>query len=252
MKNPLSPEQKYLRDSIIRSLIEVAEKNWPFFESFRVFDQGKVWSKKTTPSERTVMWCLFWNREDASFPANEFLEMKWMINDLFRPDILTYQKTEYAFFHPVQQGSIILNGKNVWYLWVVHPMVLESIKLPAHGQLVVCEIDMDAYLSFSLQKTQEEKAYESLQDQIIRKDLSVLVPRQQWFGLVAQILQDIPSITSVTLFDIYEGDGIPSDKKSISVSFKIHRTQQITSEEIQQIMQTAIQKLEEQWVTLRK
>jgi len=45
MANGLNPEWKYLRPTMIGSLLEVIEKNAPFFDTIKIVDIGNVWSK---------------------------------------------------------------------------------------------------------------------------------------------------------------------------------------------------------------
>jgi phenylalanyl-tRNA synthetase beta chain len=44
--NPLNPEQKYLRHSLIPGLIKNAEKNRNYFDEFKIFEIGKVFAEK--------------------------------------------------------------------------------------------------------------------------------------------------------------------------------------------------------------
>jgi len=45
LKNPIAPELKYLRNSLIFNFLEVFEKNIHFFENIKIFDIGKIWVK---------------------------------------------------------------------------------------------------------------------------------------------------------------------------------------------------------------
>lgn len=250
MKNPLSPEQRYLRNTIIRSLVEIAEKNGPFFDTISVFDQWKVRSKVHWWHEKTVIWCLFWLKEKSTFENNQLLSMKGMIAELLWTSRITYVPTNYDHFHPVQQWTIQVDWKAIGSLWVLHPLILDQCKLPPHGQLVVCEIDFLSYVE--IMKSSSTSWYESLQDQILWKDLSVLVPKSVWFGNVSAILLNIENITDVKVFDLYAWDGIPEDKKSIGVSLKISWKESLSSEQIQQTLQAWIEALQAEWIELRQ
>lgn len=45
LQNPLNPEFPYLRDQMSYNLLPIAQKNSKFFDTFKLFDIGKVWTK---------------------------------------------------------------------------------------------------------------------------------------------------------------------------------------------------------------
>lgn len=45
LQNPLNPEFPFLRDSMLENLLPIAVKNSKFFDQFKIFDIGKVWTK---------------------------------------------------------------------------------------------------------------------------------------------------------------------------------------------------------------
>jgi len=38
MENPLTPEQRFVRNTMLWSLLEIIEKNAPFFDEIKLFD----------------------------------------------------------------------------------------------------------------------------------------------------------------------------------------------------------------------
>ena len=44
MENTITPEQRYLRPTMIPSMLEVLEKNAPFYDTLRLFDCGNTWT----------------------------------------------------------------------------------------------------------------------------------------------------------------------------------------------------------------
>jgi phenylalanyl-tRNA synthetase beta subunit len=45
IKNPIDLDKPYLRDDLDYVLINYVSKNSKFFEDFKIFDIGRVWSK---------------------------------------------------------------------------------------------------------------------------------------------------------------------------------------------------------------
>jgi phenylalanyl-tRNA synthetase beta subunit len=46
LKNPIDLEKPYMRNNLDYILINYIAKNSKFFENFKIFDIGRVWSKK--------------------------------------------------------------------------------------------------------------------------------------------------------------------------------------------------------------
>jgi len=51
LQNPVNPEAPYMRDDLIYSLLAHTAKNSKFFDSFKMFDIGKIWNKSVTSNE---------------------------------------------------------------------------------------------------------------------------------------------------------------------------------------------------------
>lgn len=47
LQNPLNPECPYLRDKMLYNFLGIAQKNSKFFDSFKIFDIGKVRNRNT-------------------------------------------------------------------------------------------------------------------------------------------------------------------------------------------------------------
>jgi len=72
-------------------------------------------------------------------------------------------------------------------------------------------------------KSQGEKTYtyESLQDQIIRRDLCFVVDTNKDFETVISAVKKVPEVKEVEVFDVYAGKNLGDDKKSVSIKIKI-------------------------------
>jgi phenylalanyl-tRNA synthetase beta subunit len=92
-----------------------------------------------------------------------------------------------------------------------------------------------------LQEQQKNsRTYKTLQDQLIRKDISFVLPREGNYGQISDALLNVEEIAEVKLLDLYAGGSLADDEKSISLSFLIEGDGTITNEQISAIMQKAI------------
>jgi phenylalanyl-tRNA synthetase beta subunit len=45
LQNPVNPDAPYMRDDMVYGLLAHTAKNSKFFDTFKLFDIGKVWEK---------------------------------------------------------------------------------------------------------------------------------------------------------------------------------------------------------------
>ena len=74
-----------------------------------------------------------------------------------------------------------------------------------------------------LTKNQSEHiyTYETLQDQIIRRDLCFVIDANKSFDAVISAVKNVPEVKEVEVFDVYAGKNLGEDKKSVSIKIKI-------------------------------
>jgi phenylalanyl-tRNA synthetase beta chain len=66
-----------------------------------------------------------------------------------------------------------------------------------------------------------QSKYDTLSEQIVWKDLSFVINKVDSYDKIVDIVKKINEIDDVKVFDIYAGENLPDDKKSISISIKI-------------------------------
>lgn len=257
LENPLSPEQSVLRQNMRRSLLDVIIKNGQFFETVRCFDIGRVWNKqRNDANEHTMLGFALWQKQpNDQEHIHPFLEAKGIVIDLMsqrwlkgKSDFVT---TDHAYAHPKQQVTITLNGKTIGSILTIHPSYLEANKLPARSIAVVAELDLSIAQWLLPKKRNLSVNYQSLQDQIISRDLSFLLERTTAYWTVTRAIQKCKEINSVRVFDLYQGNNLPEDKKSISLEIRIHGDGSLQQDDINAIMNKAIKEAESVGAVLR-
>lgn len=136
----------------------------------------------------------------------------------------------------------------------VHAYTNQQLKLPAQSIVVLGEVSIDALLTLSdhHDDSRQIRSYETIQDQLIWRDLSFVIDRDQEYGIIVDAIRKIDQIGDVSIFDLYAWDHLPHDKKSIWLRFKISGDGSMTTKQINQIMDDAIQQAKQLWAELRK
>ncbi len=127
---------------------------------------------------------------------------------------------------------------------------MKQQKLPETAQLCCLTLNLEL-LKPLINQTQHEQEYETLQDQILWRDLSFVINANEDFGTIVMTLEKMKEIAAVKVFDLYQGENLGTGKKSISVQIKIKGDGTMTSDAINTVMQTAIRKIEATGAQLR-
>lgn len=93
--------------------------------------------------------------------------------------------------------------------------------------------------------------YETLQDQIIYRDLCFVLDESQDFGTILNPIKALPQIEEIEIFDLYQGENLPQGKKSVALTMKIKGDGTLKTEQINEIMNSAIKEAEKNGGQLR-
>ena len=267
LKNPIDTDKPYLRDDIDYIMINYVTKNCKFFDEFRLFDLGRIWSKKYDVKnekakfanefvwERLKFAGMYYQKSTKTWEDDLLLLAKWDIDKLFATLGLSweisYKKTDKKAYHPKKQWNILFNGKEVWFLWTIHPLILKNYKIPETANLVYLSLDLHSINELLKSTDYVVDGYETLHDQIVWRDLCFVVDEVVDYGTVLDVAKNVHGVSDLEVFDLYKGTNLPEWKKSIAFKIKI-KWENMQTEEINAVMDKVIRKVEATWAKLRE
>jgi phenylalanyl-tRNA synthetase beta chain len=143
-----------------------------------------------------------------------------------------------AWFHPGRSGTLQFGPKNIiGYFGEVHPRVLEELDVA--GPVVAFEITLDDIPAPKAKPTKTKGKLEMSDFMPLERDFAFIVDRSVKAGDILRAAQgaDKALISDATIFDIYEGTGIPDGKKSVAVSVTLQpREKTLTDADIEAVM----------------
>ena len=244
--NPISSDLNVLRSSIFSNLIIYLKKNLdrgikdislfeigPIFHGNKPGQQkivltglrsGKVSRYNWLENERLVD--VFDAKRDA---IQSIVEVGFDQNKLYIDD-----KTP-NYYHPGKSGAIYLskNENNpVAYFGEIHPNILKKIDIKTEA-LMGIEIYLDN-IKQTTKKLKDQKALYKYSDyQKSERDFAFVIDKNFKVQDLVNIISDIDKnlIRSVKVFDVYEGDKIPNDKKSIALNVTIQSSEKTLKDE---------------------
>ena len=258
IKNPLSEEWVYMRDYIFPSLVQNAvnninrnEKDVFLFEVAKVFIPGSG----ELPTERLKLGLLItgevpeglWNRREV-----DFYDLKGVVESLseFLRVPLEFKATDsYRFLHPGQSAEVLLGEKPVGFIGKLHPDVNEAFDVKE--EIFVGEVDLEELLEASKKVEPRFKPIPKFPP--VMRDIAILVDRETPVAEIEKVIRERAKfLEKVTLFDVYEGKGIPEGKKSVAFSLTFRAPDRtLSDEEVNRILSAIIDSLAKIGATLR-
>jgi phenylalanyl-tRNA synthetase beta chain len=249
LANPMSSEQSVMRTTLLTGLADAAKKNisrqqtsGQLFEVGLVFDtsakdQGLVQKVK-------VAGALWGRRQDENWCETadkvDFFDVKGNVEALcawagISVDVAT---TQDVALHPGQSAQLTLNGEVVGRIGRLHPVIEKHLGLP---EVFVFELDGQAMMARPSRRHHGVSKFPS-----VRRDLAVVVRRDVTASEVVATVSNIlnENCIDIMLFDVYQGEGIDSNEKSLGLGLTLQsQTTTLNEEEINALAEQATQAL---------
>ena len=234
--NPISSELGVLRNSIFSNLIMYMNKNLDRgIKDMSIFEIGPVFTGPNPGEQNTVVCGLSagkkfrssWIDKDRNIDVFDIKKdiVQTLIETGYNSDKFFIDSETPNYYHPGKSGRLFLNkGKDkvAAYFGEIHPNILKKIDMKTES-LVGFEIFLDnlklpkktlnnqktKYTISDYQKSERDFAF------IINKDVNV----QDLINAISSVDQNL--ISNIKVFDVYEGENIPENKKSIAISVTI-------------------------------
>ena len=252
--NPITPERRVLRRSLLASVLEVAEKN-ARAESISFFELGSVFepSKNGLPNEPRKLALVMtglrtataWDVKDSS--ALDFFDMKGrielLLSGLRYADVVYTATDSAAHLHPGKAAEVKINGQVVGAFGELHPLAKEKYEF-GPAPVTVAEFDLD-----SLRKMNPTYGIKPVADvPPVLEDIAIIVdesvPADRIEALIRQTGGKI--LTDVRLFDVYRDEKLGAGKKSLAYSLTYQSNKTMTDADVAAIRNKIVKRLEQE------
>ena len=211
--NPINEDLSVMRTTLAPSMLHAVSRNQKKGNlEGKLFEVASRFIPKNLPlteypeEKQTLSLAIFGEKYD-------FYTLKGLANavaDSFFTKF-KYEPCEKPFLHPYQTASIKEGDTVIGYLGKVAYEVAEKLDLRTDAYIL--EIDLDYLYALDT-----KAAYKPLSKfASVNRDLALLTDKNITCGEVEDTIKDACKyITGVKLFDVYEGENIPADKKSLA------------------------------------
>ncbi len=243
--NPISSDLDVLRNSIFSNLTSYLKKNLDRgFKDVSLFEIGPIFKDNKPGEQLTVIGAiksgkisrLNWNEENRSvdlFDAKKDVIQTLVEAGYDRQNLFVREKSP-SYYHPGKSGSVYLDKDDidpVAFFGEIHPNIIKKINIKTEA-LIGFEIYLD-YLKDKKLKLKDLKSQFKFSDyQKSDRDFAFVVDKhfkaQDLIDIISSIDESL--IKSVKIFDVYEGENIPKDKKSIALNVTIQSSKKTLEE----------------------
>lgn len=246
--DPLAEERNALRYSLIPSMIKIYEYNKSREnKDICIFEMGKGFFKKGNEYGENQKIVALMTGEyylGVGNKANvDFYIIKGVVEELL--DYLGYEN-RYSFiipknipneFHPGQTAEINVNGESVGIVGKIHPSICKDA-------VYVMEINLDKLLA---KKVGRMKYKEISKFPNVKKDVAFVMDKNIPSSDIEKVIKKAGGrlLTNIEVFDVYTGENVGKDEKSIAYSLTFNDSKKtLTEDEVTSIFEKIISSVE--------
>jgi phenylalanyl-tRNA synthetase beta chain len=257
LANPIAAELSDMRPSLVPGLALAAQKNGDRgFPDVALFEVGQIFTGDRPQDQLTAAATVRCGTAKAAAAGRHWSGSAGTV-DVFdaKADALAVlaaagapvDKLQVvpggpAFLHPGRSGTIQLGPKLVlgWF-GELHPATLEA--LDVQGPLAASEVILERVPEQKARTTRTKPKLELSPFQPVLRDFAFVVDRNVTADAIVRAAEgaDKSLIAAVEVFDLYEGKGIETGKKSIAIAVTIQpRDKTLTDAEIEAVAKKII------------
>lgn len=251
--NPLSQDRSVMRPLLLPGLLEVAEYNINHgSSSLKLFEIGRVFhyddNKNCIEEEHLcgLITGLVENEWYAPQRSPDFYDAKGIIEEIFticNSHLVTEHGKE-PYLIPSSSVYICSDGEKLGVAGEVMPEIREKIGINA--PCIIFELN----ISNLIRKQTSVPEFKQIPRLLaLERDISIIVDKKiQCNSLIEATRRSSEFISSVKIFDVFEGKNIQPGRKSIGIRIKIQPTEKnLTDNEIDNIILNVVKVLEKEF-----
>ena len=254
LANPISSDLAVMRRTLLSSLLPCVQYNLNrqqsrvrFFETGLSFVGHSVSDLVQTPSIALVAVGDIWDEQAYQNRALDFYDLKHDIEQLLPVKIdstrIRYERSALNFLHPGQSAKLYIDDQYVGWLGQLHPNNAKQLDLPATW---VAQLSLAPLLT--LAREQHAITTPSKFPQV-RRDIAVLVDSDISLQTLESTIRAAAGnlLTDLWLFDVYQGDKVPTGQRSLAFALIWQeKTQTLSDEAVKIATDKVVQALTDQ------
>ncbi|MBD1138464.1 phenylalanine--tRNA ligase subunit beta [Pelagibacterales bacterium SAG-MED41] len=243
--NPISSDLNVLRRSIFSNLAFYLKKNQDRgYEDLSLFEIGPTFFGKNPGEQQIVVGGL----KSGKINRKSWLDKERDVDvfdiksDTIKTLIELGIEEKYLFvsdntkhsYHPGRSGSITLKsekGPHLAYFGEIHPAIIKNLDYKDNN-IFGFEIFLKNIPEPNKKLRLSKKSFQASDYQKSERDFAFVIDKIFKIGALEKIISEVDEslIQKVSTFDIYEGENIPKDKKSVAINVTLQAVDKTLTE----------------------
>jgi len=251
-KHPISEEMAALRPRLVPGMLEVMQHNRNHGqEALRFFELGRVYRRATNRDDPIVPGYVehpalligltgphaptTWDTDPRTADLFDLKgDVETLLDDLHVPEWhLTPRSEEDASGMPIETDQIDIATRETPVGTVARLRDDVASDFDLEEPVFIAEFHWTALVAAAAD--QLERAYEPISRfPVVERDLAILVRGGQPVGALQNTISEegAPLLHRVDVFDVYEGEGIPNEEKSVAFTLRFGADRTLTDDEV--------------------
>ncbi len=245
ISNPLGEENSVMRTDMLSSIMKSLRTNYTRRNpEAGLFELGTVYCPiegEALPEEKLVVAI-------GMYGMGDFYNTKGIVEELM--DSIGIEKYSFGVcendpsFHPGRCAEVFVKGEKVGVVGQIHPEVAANFKISVevYGAL----LDFNTLLKYHT----VDRHYKALPKfPATSRDIAILVDKEVPVGEIVKIFEKQQSeiLRDCKLFDVYEGEQVGENKKSVAYSLTFRADDRtLTDQEVGEVMDKILASLKEE------
>ncbi len=243
--NPISSDLDVLRRSILSNLAIYLKKNQDRgYEDLSLFEIGPVFFGKNPGEQQIVVGGLksgkinrkSWLDKERNVDVFDIKSdaIKTLVElGIEEKNLFVSDNTKHSY-HPGRSGSITLKsekGPHLAYFGEIHPAIIKNLDCKEKN-VFGFEIFLKNIPEPKKKLRQSKKSFQASDYQKSERDFAFVVDKIFKIGALEKIIREVDEnlIQKVSTFDVFEGENIPKDKKSVAINVTLQAIDKTLSE----------------------
>lgn len=249
--NPLGEETCLMRTTAIVSMLNVLSLNFHHKnENANLFELATEYipnNNNSLPTETNKLIAGFYG------PDIDFLYVKGILEDLlenlFITDYDITANSDIVYFHPGRCATISCKGTVLGNIAEVHPLVLDNYEIFSRTYIIELSIP-------ELQKCSNNNIFYRpiAKFPAVTRDLALICDNETPVDDLKKVIKQSAGslLENVSIFDIYKGEQIPKNKKSVALNISLRSSEStLTDDQVNNIIEKAIKTFNKMEIYLR-
>ena len=244
---PMSVDKSVIRTSLISSLLKVYKYNRDHkVNDVNIYEIAKTYDASYNEESKVCMLM------SGNYLLNQWLGVNVKVDFYLIKGVVqnildylgfknryTFEKVEIPDLHPGMCASILLDRRKIGVIGRVHPTLVKE-------DVYVAELSLEALMS----KVKPIKFKGALKYPEIVKDMAFVFKKDVLSSEVIDVIRKAGGrlLTEVKLFDVYTGENVASDERSLAYSLTFSAADRtLSEEEVMKVFENIIGKVEEKF-----